>query len=305
LKIPSFSQIHSILKLCLPPFLTFQTELQQKIHEYIQGDLRKLLFLCQIWKKKPELLKFETIQDIFHVKMFNEDAKKITWRLINNPIPLEDHTLFMNETDRTTVALLWHENIANPLSLEPKCKALPFYSELLENICFADYIGRITFQSQIWQFNEMGSLIKTFYNNRLYHNTFPNHSGKFALSDVDFTKVLTKYSTEYNNQLFLYGLCQKMNMDKNDLVAFFQELRVLYSTSSFLSNKSLKYNKHTNTEWMMNVEEYLAKDNVDLLDIKRMYRFLDKNVKKEDDVDYDEMDIDNDEDSEYGEENDI
>ena len=95
-------------------------------------------------------------------------------------------------------------------------------------------------------------------------------------------------------------------MDKNDLVAFFQVLRVLYSTSSFLSsnNKSLKSNKHTNTEWMMNVEEYLAKDNVDLLDIKRMYRFLDKNVKKEDDIEEDDLDIDND-DSEYGEENDI
>jgi hypothetical protein len=56
---------------------------------------------------------------------------------------------------------------------------------------------------------------------------------------------------------------------------------------------------------MMNVEEYLAKDNVDLLDIKRMYRFLDKNVKKEDDIEEDDMDIDHDEDSEYGEENDI
>lgn len=284
LKIPTYSQIDYLLQLQLPPFLTFEPELQQKIHEYIQGDLRKLLFLCQIWKKKPELLTFETIQNIFHVKMFNEDAKKITWRLINNSIPLEDHTLFMNETDRTTVALLWHENIANPLSLEPKQKALPFYSELLENMCFADYIGRITFQSQIWQFNEMGSLIKTFYNNRLYHNTFPTHSGKFELSDVDFTKVLTKYSTEYNNQLFLYGLCQKMNMDKNDLVSFFQELRVLYSTTSLKTK-----NKNTSTEWMLKVEDYLTKDNVDLLDIKRMYRFLDKNVKKEDEIDEDEM----------------
>ena len=309
LKIPTYQQIQSILLLSLPPFSHFTSELKQKIHEYIQGDLRKLLFLCQIWKKKPELLTFETIQNIFHVKMFNEDAKKITWRLINNTIPLENHTLFMNETDRTTVALLWHENIANPLSLEPKHKALPFYSKLLENMCFADYIGRITFQSQIWQFNEMGSLIKTFYNNRLYHDEFPTHSGKFALCDVDFTKVLTKYSTEYNNQIFLYGLCQKMNMDKNDLVAFFQELRILYSnTSSIITIKNIKTNKNSNTEWMTKVEDYLAKDNVDLLDIKRMYRFLDKNVKKEDDLeDYENNidDIDNDEESENGDETDF
>jgi hypothetical protein len=244
--------------------------MQEYIHDYIQGDLRKLLFLTQIWKKTPELLTIETVQNIFHVKMFNEDAKKITWRLINNAIPLEEHIQFMNETDRTTVALLWHENIANPLSKEPREKSFPFYSKLLENMCFADYISRITFQSQIWQFNEMGSLIKTFYNNKLYHDEFPKHTNKFALQDVDFTKVLTKYSTEYNNQLFLYGLCQKMNMDKNDLVAFFQELRILYGNS-------LK-----NMEWIGKIEEYLGKDNVDVLDIKRMYRFLDKNVKKDD-----------------------
>ena len=44
-----------------------------------------------------------------------------------------------------------------------------------------------------------------------------------------------------------------------------------------------------NTEWMLKVEDYLTKDNVDLLDIKRMYRFLDKNVKKEDEIDEDEI----------------
>ena len=278
LKIPTYSQMDTLLHRCLPSFETFHVDLRQTIHNYIQGDLRKLLFISQI---KPELLTLETIQHIFHVKMFNEDAKKITWRLINQAIPLEDHTQFMNETDRTTVALLWHENIANPLCNEPRQKSLPFYSKLLENMCFADYIGRITFQSQIWQFNEMGSLIKTFYNNKLYHDAFPHHNGKYALADVDFTKVLTKYSTEYNNQLFLYGLCQKMNMDKNDLIAFFQEMRVLYGSNT--SAAAASYSKNNkNIEWMHQIEDYLAKDDVDLLDIKRMYRFLDKNVKKED-----------------------
>ena len=47
-----------------------------------------------------------------------------------------------------------------------------FYKSVLDNICYADYIDRITFQKQIWQFNEMSSLIKTFKNNALLHNTF-------------------------------------------------------------------------------------------------------------------------------------
>jgi DNA polymerase III delta prime subunit len=270
LKIPTENQMTKLLTICLPTYSSFEKNIQENIHAYIQGDLRKLFFLSQIWKKKPQLLTAKTIQNIFHMKMFNEDAKKITWRLMNNTIPLDDHIQFMNETDRTTVALLWHENIANPLSKEPRENSFPFYSKLLENMCFADYISRITFQSQIWQFNEMGSLIKTFYNNKLYHDQFPKHTNKFLLQDVDFTKVLTKYSTEYNNQLFIHGLCQKMNMDKNDLVAFFQEIRILYGNSS------------KNMEWVNKIEDYLGKEDVDVLDIKRMYRFLDKNVKKED-----------------------
>jgi hypothetical protein len=231
---------------------------------------------------------------------------------------MEDHNLFMNETDRTTVALLWHENIANPLSKAVKSKAFPFYSKLLENMCFADYIGRITFQSQIWQFNEMGSLIKTFYNNKLYHDTFAPEPGSFALSEVDFTKVLTKYSTEYNNQLFLYGLCQKMNMDKNDLVAFFHEMRIVHGSGTSYSGNTAtptsyngpvtgtttnpKYKMNKNMEWILKIEESLAKDDIDLLDIKRMYRFLDKNVKKEEerteDIEYDFAEDDSEEDLE-------
>ena len=50
-----------------------------------------------------------------------------------------------------------------------------FYLKQLDNICFADYIDRITFQKQIWQFNEMSSLIKTFKNNKLYHETIKNN----------------------------------------------------------------------------------------------------------------------------------
>jgi hypothetical protein len=78
-------------------------------------------------------------------------------------------------------------------------------------------------------------------------------------------------------------------MDKNDLVSFFQELRILYGSSVGSTtlaggpgSGSVSQKANKNMEWMNKIEEYLAKDNVDLLDIKRMYRFLDKNVKKED-----------------------
>jgi hypothetical protein len=273
LKIPTHTQIHRLLADYLTPYNGFSVDFQQQMKDYIQGDLRKLFFLQTLWKHKPDMLQEHTLRDIFHVKIFNEDAKTNTLKLLQSTKPLDDHNRFMNETDRTTVSLLWHENVLHHFKGQPIEKVFPFYRQILENICFADYIGRITFQSQIWQFNEMTSLIKTFYNNMLLHREFPDSKKAAALTlgNIEFTKVLTKYSTEYNNQLFLQSLCQRMNMDKKDILCFFQELRMILGDGFYL-----------NAEKMRSLSVYFQKDDIDLLDVKRIYRFLDKNVKKED-----------------------
>lgn len=277
LKTPNNSQISQLLLRELPPYKSFLPDFHMLVLQYIQGDLRKVIFLLELWKKKPEMVNPHTLKNIFHVKISNEDAKHVTLKLLKDPIPLSDHNIFMNETDRTTISLLWHENIGTQLSQQPMELAFPFYCKILDNMCFADYIGRITFQSQIWQFNEMTSLIKTFYNNRLYHDQFKPKP--ILLENIEFTKVLTKYSTEYNNQLFLQSLCSRMTMDKKDVVCFFQELRCIYGDMFFM-----------NTEKMDLLEQYFQKDEMDSLDIKRMYRFLDKNVKKEDITEINESD---------------
>ena len=182
----------------------------------------------------------------------------------------------MNETDRTIVALLWHENIVDVLQQKNIAKSFPFYSKILKIMCFADYIDRITFQSQIWQFNEMSSLMKTFYNNKLYHDNFPENKNKYNPTEVRFTKVLTKYSTEYNNILFTYNLSQQLDLDKKDLMTMFQELR-LYKGGEFCNQ----------TEKLNEVEKLFDNYDITKLDIKRMYRYLDKNIKKDVSVDVD------------------
>jgi len=243
-----------------------------------------LRFVYNIHCKKPELMDEETLSNIFQKKAYNEDSKIITQNLINKKVKIEEHNMYMNETDRTIVALLWHENIVDVLVNKPPEKSYPFYLKILDNICFADYIDRITFQNQIWQFNEMSSLMKTFYNNKIYHDNFPENVNTFKPSEVRFTKVLTKYSTEYNNMLFIYGLCQELDMDKKDLLAMFQEIRLYYGEE--LCNS---------LEILNDVEKLFENYNITKLDIKRMYRYLDKNVKKDANIIGEDADDDGDE----------
>jgi DNA polymerase III delta prime subunit len=258
LNAPTIEQINTIIKSILP---NINENIQNKIVTYIQGDLRKLNNIYNIYKKNPDLFcgKSNIIDNILHIKSYNDDTKKITHKIINNYYSINEHNNIMNETDRTSVGLLWHENIIDVIDKMDKSISIPFYINQLDNICFSDYIDRITFQKQIWQFNEMSSLIKTFKNNKLYHEKFKNI--KYNPTEVRFTKVLTKYSTEYNNSIFIQKLCQKLGMDKKDLFGYFIELKNNYNDD----NKILSL-----------FENY----DISKLDINRIYRYLEKYMKE-------------------------
>jgi hypothetical protein len=303
LKTPTNIQITNIIDNLIPDI---NVNIKIKFIDYVQGDLRKLINIHNIYLKKPDIFNSEIIQNIFHLKSYNEDTKKITHKLLSQSFTMNDHLTIMNETDRTIVGLLWHENIIDTIEKADKKYSIPFYLNQLDNICFSDYIDRITFQKQIWQFNEMSSLIKTFKNNKEFHNPLlekvmqsekqnieknveqnvkkvtPIKEQSFAPlfpkvdnSDIRFTKVLTKYSTEYNNSLFIQNLCQELGMDKKDLLSFFMELKNKYDDNQILS--------------------LFENNDITKLDINRIYRYLEKytkeNAQGEDEKEIDEEDI--------------
>ena len=120
-------------------------------------------------ERKISLKTGNQVLSSFQKKNYNEDTKDITRQLLAEYYPLDMHNKLMNETDRTIVGLLWHENIIDVLSKINFHHSIMIYLRILKNMCFADFIDRITFQKQIWQFNEMSSIIKTFYSNKIYH----------------------------------------------------------------------------------------------------------------------------------------
>ena len=74
--------------------------------------------------------------------------------------------------------------------------------------------------------------------------------------DVRFTKVLTKYSTEYNNSIFIQNLCKQLNMDIKDMFSLWIDLKNKYTIEEIVElfdNENYEINK---------------------LDINRIYRFL-------------------------------
>ncbi len=280
IKLPTHEQIRAIVKSLMPRVASdnnTQDNILDNMINFINGDLRKVSSIYKIYLQMANenevshtILTNDLFTNIFKTKTTNEDTKLITKRLINERHDISEHLTTLNENDRTIVGLLWHENIIDTLTKIPIKEAISFYSKALDNICFADYMDRVTFQHQIWQFNEMSSLIKTFHCNKIYHDTFSNQP-TFNPSEVRFTKVLTKYSSEYNNSTFINDLCQNIGLDKKDTFALFVDLQ----------------NKH-DIEY---IKELLENNDISNLCVNRIYRYMDKCIDETETIAAVEMEV--------------
>lgn len=240
-----------------------QTSDAEQLANYVNGDLRKLENIMDLVEKG--IISSKTLNTMFEYKSSNDDTKQITAKLLNTYYPIQNHTTIINETDRTSVGLLFHENVIDMLNSTPN--NVDTYIKLLYNMCFADYVDRVTFQKQIWIFNEMTSLIKTFNNSKTLHESLPN--AKYSDNDVRFTKVLTKYATEYNNNKFIQQMCLSLNVDKKDLYLHFLRLR-----------ENMEMDK---------IYELYEQYDINDLEINRLYKLIDGTHITSAQVDEDEL----------------
>ena len=158
----------------------------------------------------------------------NDNIKILTKKLMHKYYHFNEIKSIL-ESDRTTLSLLFHENI---IQLFDK-NQINIYLNILDNYIFCDYIDRIIFQKQIWQLTEINYIIKIFFNNYLLkiNNLYKN----INIENIIFTKILTKYSSEYNNYVFIYNLLQCFLIDKKDLFILFSNLDSCNDINNILS----------------------------------------------------------------------
>lgn len=238
LKLPTPHQTKVLIDTLVPAY----SHVAPQVH-----DLKKIYQLVQLARNKFN----GDVQTMLYTNV-HEDTKCLTKRIMNSRNCFHYHTS-INDTDRTILALLWHENIIDVLQKMPQSTHIVLYTMLLKEICFADYIDRITFQRQLWLFNEMSFLLKMFYTNYIFQTV---NQEKYKVSDVRFTKILTKYSTEYNNTSFIQKMCSELSMDKRDLFSYMQLL------------------KTTHTE--PQIAQLFEHTEITLLDVQRFYRYINK-----------------------------
>ena len=254
---PNYLQINKLIRENLPSIK--DVNLLKNMNSFIENDIRKFFLTKEIFNSRGEEgLKF-VIGDIVN-KQIHQETKSLTSYILNNKINLLEHEELVNESDRTIVSLLFHENVIDLLSRQHnKVKFINIYNEILNNFCIGDFYDRITFQKQIWLFNELTSLIKNIKNNNLLEKY--NLYSMIDCENIRFTKILTKYSTEYNNINFIISICSKLGVNKDDLKDIFTNLK----------------NSITEDDYTYFEDRYEIKK----LDISRLLRYIENKTTKE------------------------
>jgi len=192
--------------------------------------------------------------------------KKICSDLFVNKYKFHNHNNILQDTDRTIVSLLYHENIPYTLKF-PEHERL--YYKILSNYSFSDYHDRITFQKQIWLFNELSPQIKIMYNHYLWWNEVKEK--KYIESD--FTKILTKYSSEYGNYVYLKSLSEKLHMDEYDIYAFALQYFSLIQ-DCYLEPSSVKRKNNLKLYDIDKFQEKIQYYQISVKDMVRLIKFM-------------------------------
>ena len=230
LKNPTNNQLLNIINNLLPNIFRY-TEIEnnlikKNILNFLNNNLisfNKILF----YEKNDIIYKKFYENYIINLNDTNDNIKNITKDFLEKPYNFEKISNIL-ESDRTILSLLFHENIIQLLNN----KNLNIYLNILDNFIFSDYIDRIIFQKQIWQLTEMNYIIKLFLNNFILNSN--NLLKVINIEDIIFTKILTKYSSEYNNYIFIYNLLQSFLIDKKDIFILFYNLNKDYDINDII-----------------------------------------------------------------------
>jgi hypothetical protein len=252
---PSNLELEIIIKKQFPNILDLPNNncIISNILSYLNNKYYKLNNLKYYYTHNIIQVKFDNSYNYSYnsIKNNNTNIKLLTKNFLEYSYSLNNLDI-INFFDRTSLTLLLHENIIKLFSSSLTLQDLKIYKEILKNYIFCDCIDKNIFLYQIWQLNDIVYIIKIYFNNLILHKHKLLKS--INQNDIIFTKILTKYSSEYNNYNFIFNSTQKYSLNKKNLFLYiyskqnhnddYEELTETFSNeddeSKLLNNRIIK-----------------------------------------------------------------
>ena len=179
---------------------------------FANGDLHQLRLACGLLRDQGS----DQTQMLTGILPLDggQDSRGLAAELLRDGCSISDHRRRICDVDRSMVGLTLHENIAR---LMPDCLGAP-YREVADRFAEADCLDRTGFQRQVSQLNELSSILKNVCTAAVLNaENVGDDKLNSVCEDTRFTRVLTKYSSQFSNLRFIQAACARTGLDRRGL----------------------------------------------------------------------------------------
>ena len=151
----------------------------------------------------------------------SQGSREHTSELLRKAIAHDSSISWVRVPDPSLVALLWHENVPRVLGELRNQDRIKLYWGISRLMCVGDIVDRILFQRQLRDSSHITLFLKCGSGGQLLAMHLDPSTQSPGAADLDFTKVLTKYSTSYNNSVFMAKIAAQLTLDYYEVLEQF------------------------------------------------------------------------------------
>jgi len=220
-----------------------------KIVNFCQKDIRKMISLIeQVMLSKNT--KIEEILNSLDKKYQDNYLNDSVFNILNNYIGVEEITRIFN-SDKNLIGLNINENIFDFMKNYKNDEKSKFeiLKEIFSFMSFSDLFDKEIFSNCSYTLQEYNAVFKCCVPSFLLNEKTKYSTLKFTNNDIKFTKILSKFSLQYNNYKNKIFINRKFNLlgNKSELVFYLYLIKSIIldynkiKINGFQENKKIKY----------------------------------------------------------------
>ena len=249
-----------------------------KIVNFSQKDIRKMISLIE-QISLSENVNIEKVLESLDKKHQDNYLNDSVFNILNNYTGVEEITRTFN-SDKNLIGLNINENIFDIMKNYKNDEKSKF--KILKNILYfmshSDYYDKEIFSNCNYTLQEYNAIFKCCVPSFLLNEQTKYSTLKFTNNDIKFTKILSKFSLQYNNYKNKILINRKFNLlgNQSELVFYFYIIK-----SIILDNNKIKidgFQENTKIKYIIN-KYNLAPEDLDKMN--KLITNSSKNTKYE------------------------
>ena len=252
---------------------------------FSQRDIRKMLSTIEninlgLKRDEKDKNKVKTILDSMDKKNIDTYLLSSAYNIIDKYTGIEEISRIYN-TDKNMIGLTVYENILHFMKNyrnEDKEK-IKILKKIFQYMSYSDLFDKEIFTNCSYNFHELNVIYKCCVPSYLLNQQQKYTTNRFQIGDIQFTKILSKFSLQYNNYKTKIYINRKFNLLDNDSQYIFYIFFIKNIISDNVKINKEKISKEKISNNSKSIYFLIKRYNLKSEDLEKIYKLIYNRMK--------------------------